>query len=1044
MNKILLTINLLLLPLLALAQKPSLVEFFNSETSTSKNVSRASSDVTIIDLSEWENDYDETLNIGTGRSYRFINGELRWVGASGKPLINISKKSKIEIEETATFIDTNGSNLIEMNGGYLYLNGGILCSDNNQNISSRKTIVVTWPIGKAISMLDGDNIFQMNDGTVYGYIDNTSTPNAHNSICLGKGVVKNSITTYHDITISENTQSSSPWIVSLHGDAVVSIQNLANGLNHSTSFVVNSEMVAGKVLVKGENGYQIKESDLGMMSIYDESYREKYHLSLENNQVVLRENNTWTEKTLQQKIDNSPAHELTTITIPDEGIVLTEPLWICEHANIELTGGKLSISPEYSDSYDCVVKVVPDGRLTLKNIIWDSNFYTSAQYTFHVAGELTIDEGVVFKNTYVEKPVENSTFIMNHGIFNLNGSDIEFNGTTVNQDNTWNTTGGVVNIFAGSLHSNFKNGYAILNGTVNLHGGGIVGNIKANNYLQKGGLTETNSIEVDYFELQNGAIGFTVDGRLRVNDELVLKGGKLHSCSLEVQKLILDGYSYTNELHVKFIDYSKPYGISVYQKLVTNVNVYGSWDEMDYPAPIVRGTAMQVRTEGGKKIIVHEAYDLTSDDLSHFNFVNLPSGKKAVLDNAIDGVFYLGNVIYIKKKSLADLFNSVEDNGTEEKPVLMTPEGIDDTDVEEPSEGKPNLHALFGDPEDKEEGTEPTKSLHLLFDGEYGLNVPETSTYEFKNININLGGHSIEHVIYVNGTLIININVYFTNITSYIKHIIYIRRGGKLIWRGGTHHHPGIIVINEGGTIIYEGGDSYGNECGINNTGGTVNVTGGSIGSNSHGIHNNEGGTVNVTSGYIYGGNTSGNTGGNTGGGTGGNTGGNSNGSYTSESGHAIWNGPNSWINLYGGEYDEGSSVWNEGYLTLDGSVNISEYYIRHNITIKIISQIIVNWHFFFIDIAEFNLNIPLFIGEDYTLTEDDLKHIHIDLPSGYYLVLDINLNAIYIRKDKPTDIGVLDIDDKCDTRTYSPMGVYRTTIDKGINIAKGKKFIMK
>lgn len=1026
-------------PLLAMAQKPSLVDFFNHGGIQSVAVSRAS-DVIVIDLSEWENEYDQTLNIRDGKSYRFINGELKWKGGDA-PLLSISNKSFVDFSTGVTVSSVarvDNKPLISLDGGTIEVTGArIPCPSKNQGGGYYGVYYYLAPI-EIPENASEETVINLRDG----YIGGINNKSAKASISLIKGEIVG-ISTKSDVYV-DDLQYGRGMVD--HVNYNVEDFKLDNGAcmlmrsfklaSKGNGFVLSQSKLDvtirledaydGRVIMKGDS-YTITQEDFKRVKVNGVNLEEQgLELVLENNKIVLRKN-AMTQDDLQAKINAAVGQGPTVIEIPNEGIMLKKELRIPTDAYVELTGGRLTIDTEcITPNYDLVVYVEEGASLTLKNIYWDSNYFSSPKYTFWVNGELVFDEGVEFLNTNVKDPLPNSSFIMNQGTFRLNGPYVDFNGVVVNSLSP-NSLNGTVIVAKGGLHNNFKD-LTVCNKIVTLYDGSIHGNIKAEVITQNGGLIEVNTIECTNFKLTGGDIGLSYNGTMNVTEDMHLSGGAIHTeNTINVQHLILDGYSTNWPLNVKIIN-SEPAKITLYKKLDNDIVVHDNWSEMTFPHVVATGTAMEVKISGGKKTIVHEAYYLAKEDMDRFAFQDIPSGIKASYNDS-DSQYALLGAIVLKKKSLLDLFNDADDKGTEENPTPLTPDGTDDVDVEEPSDGKPDLHVLFGDSEDAPEGTDAKKDLHFLFDGEYGLTINKTSSYEFKNINIDLGNHSIDHVIYVDGTLIINVNVYFINVISTVKHVIYIRKGGRLIFRGGKHDIPGVVIHNDGGTIIYEGGDSYGGTHGMVNNGGTVTISGGTIGGNGNGICNTGGGTVNITGGHIYGGGTI----------SGGTPGGN-----TSDAGHVIYNGEGGTVNILGGDYDDNSSVWSEGSLWLSGNVNIRDYYIRRNITIHIVNRIIINWYFYFIDLVDFNLNIPLFVGDGYILTEEDLKYIHINLPSGYYLVLDTKLNAIFIANENVTSVHGIKAMNETPQPIYSVDGVLRNKLSKGLNIIGGKKYIVR
>lgn len=984
-------------------QKPSLHDLFENHGSAKVQAKAGTDDVFVVDLAEWQNEYDETLTIGTGKKYKFTNGELKWIGGDA-PLIVVTNGSSIEIAEGVTFIHSNSSyqaENIRMTGGTVILNGGSV----NAYTSAGKP-------GYSISMKSENNEFLMIDGVLDGELYASSEQN--NIIRIQGGQIFQQITTFADVVLEE-------------GAADLQIEDCVFLYSKNTKVRLQCELKSnlsfgfketgpGCVVVQGDNGYTITNSDVEKMSLYYNYLKDRYCLSLENNQVVLREKGNMTEDELQAKINaavgNSSPEALTEISIPEEGIELTKTLYVPEGAHVNLVGGKFSLKKGHT-THTYFVSVAENATLRMDNMTWDLSYVEYSDYMFSNGGHFIFGNGMEFTHTNSCKFY--SAFIMNTGTFDMYSGNISQGCLAVKGT----TDQGTVNIYGGGLYG------GVTNSIVNLYDGSIVGGtVTTKDFVQKGGMAET-TINTYNYTIHDGylcSLGefYAMGGVNLYGGSFNTGGNQIHASHLYIGEVVCYNMDFA---FVPDGDDHLWNRITLSAPLTFDINVNSDWENYDFTKkPVVCDVIWNIDGINGGVTDRYPLYEITQSDFDHIKFVNLPENVKAKLENQNT------QIILYKKQSLSDLFNDLPEGGSEEEPNNVTPEGTDEVDVEEPSDGKPDLHLLFGDDSDDiPEGTEPKKDLHFLFDGEYGLSIHPTSSYEFKNINIDLGNHSIEHVIYVYGTLIINVNVYFINVTEYVNHVIYIRKGGRVIFRGGRHYIPGVVIYNEGGTIIYEDGESHGGTHGVVNNGGTVTIGGGTIGGNGHGIHNTGGGTVTITGGHIHGGSTA----------EGGTPGGN-----TSDSGHVIYNDETSRVNIFGGDYDDNSSVWSEGSLWIDGSVNIRDFYIRRNITVYIVNRIIINWYFYFIDFVDINCNIPLFKGDGYILTEEDLNRIHIILPDGYRLVLDKTINAIIIVS---TDgIDNISMDSTAPKSIYSPTGECLSTPQKGINIIDGKKVLVK
>lgn len=256
--------------------------------------------------------------------------------------------------------------------------------------------------------------------------------------------------------------------------------------------------------------------------------------------------------------------------------------------------------------------------------------------------------------------------------------------------------------------------------------------------------------------------------------------------------------------------------------------------------------------------------------------------------------------------------------------------------------------------------------------------------------------------IYVYGTLIIDVDVY---VRFFRYRFIHVMPGGRVILRGGRIDTFGDLIYNAGGTVICEDGDARysGEGHGIVNTeSGTISISGGSF---IGGVHNRGNGTISISGGFISHG--SGVAVSNSGGGRIDITGGTICGFYP-RGGQGGFDSPdidnsNGTIWVTDGIIGENGSgvIRTYGDLWIGGGTRVREIWMHRLARIHIISKLTVKIRFRFFVEGEFDIDVPIFIGaEGYKLTEEDLKMIDIELPTGYRLKLKDG--DIYI-KNKPS-----------------------------------------
>lgn len=940
-------------------EKPSLQSLFN-ESNAALAKANASDDVIVIDLSEWLNEYDQTLQIATGKSYRFTNGELRWLGGD-EPLFEISNGSNVEFAEGVTVFGnsissssfsvlnyaTNGyrrAPLVVIKDAKITVNGASLIA-NSYNWSdygmsdvfffenTSNSADLSGELILASSDLDGSitsetqygviEIYTWRKNIVHGGIKSNAKINfafayayinpiyhfSTSNDCQNKELeaIRPPIKAYlYNSTIdlastgviNTNGYISQDVLSSLLSSSLPAIEVDAN------SYINNPRKI---IEIYGDH-YTPKQTDLEALKVKDLDTN-KYELVLRDNAVYIQQKSLTGQQWLQEQINSYVNITTDTdvqpgiITIPEEGIELTDFLRVPNSAFVKLVGGPITISKNFNSSPDMAVKIENGAHLFIDNT-WDFNSLPLKSYAWLFAnhGHLTFGENSTLLNTWSETK-RDGAFIYNTGKFDFNNPnsaaykrDLKFNNVFVDGN-------GDVVIYNGDIWTPEE---SIIAKSCTMYGGSVQSSSKPTVtaetfYMYEGSIPSTVVMDVDYAEL--------VDGGFHYGDSYV--------------NTITTGGNITTAYTIIFKDNDKDHCLYLTSAFKYKTPIKANWSRMDFSKPYV--------------IVRGKDYQLTKEDLEKCNFVDLPSDVRAKLE---------GNTIVLTKgnKSLIDLFNEA-DEGTEEDPTDIMGDQ-DDVDVEEPTDGKPDLHILFGDSKNKEDGEKPKKSLTFLFDGEYGIRIPATSSFEFKNININLGEHAINNVIEVYGKLIINVNVYFYNVCTCTNHVIYVRPGGTLIWRGGKNSIPGVVIYNDGGTVIYEGGDTYGTTYGVHNTnGGTVIIKGGSIGGGDYAIYNPSGGE----------------------------------------------------IHLYDGCTVNGS-IYSDGNITTGGNVGISNIYIPWTCHINLTSRITNNWFININNIQNITVPTPFIYGTNgYKLTEEDLECIMTNLPESYCLILDVNVNIIYI-----------------------------------------------
>lgn len=378
-------------------------------------------------------------------------------------------------------------------------------------------------------------------------------------------------------------------------------------------------------------------------------------------------------------------------------------------------------------------------------------------------------------------------------------------------------------------------------------------------------------------------------------------------------------------------------------------------------------------------------YTLQQSDFNSMKFVDLPESFIAYYDAE-------NHTVSLKRKptsapSLQDLFDQVSDNGTEEKPTSVDP---GDVDVDGDVTVKPDLHLLFDGSLDNTGKPQEGNRREWHFSGG-NFFVSKGASVEFRNIDFTSTGG--DKYIYVDGTLIIDINVRITSFTRFI----HLRDGGRIVWRGGHATVSEVGIYNEGGTIEYRGGTIEGGERGFINMSGTIDIYDGEILGTTCGGHNMPGGIVRVHGGTISGMHNHG---------TLVVTGGWWKGSVSPGEGYTekytIVNYKDGHLSIDGdvvlGEQPDGSdgSIWSETDIYL-GKAQMGDIHLAKTARIWVIRMwdVVIRLHFL-VD-GDFTPGQYIVMGYNGFLLDDDILTWLSILLDGHSITLDRTANAVCI-----------------------------------------------
>lgn len=304
--------------------------------------------------------------------------------------------------------------------------------------------------------------------------------------------------------------------------------------------------------------------------------------------------------------------------------------------------------------------------------------------------------------------------------------------------------------------------------------------------------------------------------------------------------------------------------------------------------------------------------------------------------------------------------------------------------------------------------------------GENDIKIKSGSTVYIRWIHWRGCGCANKH-IWVWGTVYIEKTVWF----SYYWRFIHVMPGGRVVITDLQGECDETVFHIEGGEVTYGGGKCSGGNYGWYCTGGTIYIRGGWLSGGTSGgwtgpggrsyhydgtVH---GGIHNYGYHYFYGGTCSGG------------------GSYT------IYNYKGGHFYYYGGTCSDGGKIWNEGDLYIDGggSVSCGDIYCIKGGCIYILKKLTFTLRLVF---TEENIvpGATVVVGGDgYTLTQDDIDKLQIDLPDGYEWRYDGACGCITIIQT--TGINRVGSEQPTVKQTYDAIGRQVEEGSKGLSIQR-------
>ena len=1011
---VLLAINVLV-PINVFGQS-KLQQYLDKLANSQSVGTRASTTPTDIDLSEFDSDITETVYVRNGINVRFVNGEIVRNASLNAPLIKVQDNSKLTIGYGAVLKDggSNTAAIVLVDGGSLYSQSGVIEDYGYKSTQTRTTIEVPQKVPYvSVELTNETDIFEMTGGEV-GWIQGKN-----GIVKLSEG--SSSIVNGSNITITgKNTIKR---YINLWNSGKVSLTS-----SIIQKVVIRTAKTTGEAVMIGHS-YDITESDLKYISVENlegNTYVEAKIKLVDNSVVIAEGDGIKDAQTLQEALDavaakNINPWERETIEIPAEGIEIDKSIYFRKNCRVKLTGGPIKISSDFKTNPTIaypyyVFFTEKESAVEFENITLDfnnNNIFKRA--LFEINGMFAIKDKVEFKNIDKNIDLLYGVFYMKDGChftYDNYKSEIQVNPTVFYGE-------GVQEAYFTGYATSYTKPVVNTQSIFNVEGG----KIQSNN--------ASYSIKCKYLHVGGSAYITALGETVAEVETINIDGGYINGKKLEAENITItkdgfyDHHFYLDKIAVK--KYLTLYGnlniecpvsfentdsrISINQAITCSAKIKfisPCWKDL-LKKPLIFGTSN---------------YALPDDILDNFDFSD--SKYDAMLDKA-------NNYIYLKKKCLSCFLNELSggDTGTEEDPIDI--DLPDEEEVEDDTHFPGDLQAFLDGLADKENDDNTPKSLKLR-GGSLFIDPGCTITIR----NYILDGCSSGKRIYVDGTLVIDINVYIRYFSDYF---IYVRKGGRVIWRGGKTELINKVVYNNGGTVIIKGGQiNSNNGSAIVNVGGTIEIYNGDDGSSttiSGSIDNGDktnGGTI-----HYYGGTHHGHI--------------TNYGTIVISDGNFSNGGSTSTTITNYGEYRmEGGTVEGFTYSYSDfylcGCANVGDIYLRGGSKIYITERLTVKIRIHvFIDGTIGDRSCIAIGPGGYVLTEEDLKLIELVLPEGYEWEYDKTQNAIIIKS--MTGINDVEIDsNSAPSNVYTLKGVKvgKTTdknIPKGIYVIDGKKTVL-
>ena len=968
--------------------------------------------VSEIDLSDYSSvKFTKSLYVKNGKRIRFVNGTLTASDTYDGPIVTVQAGGYLElpssVKMTGNYDLTHPKGLVNVTCGELRIIGASLeVSRVGAGPISSRGVVVSSPSDD--SSVSKYSTIIMESGHVYGQI---GLNNKNDYLYLSGGSASYITTQEQNVTVILTSSFSSAVGFASYSERMACL-NILYQIHYPITIRTQGSVYEGDVIARGYDGYQLTEADLKKVTFSPKESEGEWETYLEDNCIKVRKVSAFD---LQAELDKVAAagtstyEKPTTITIPEGGILITKWISVPEKCHALLTGGPIRIELQGGHSAFYL-----NGSIHLKEISigCNKNGYSGFDDYFMGNGKLKVDYNTTFINNNIENPT---------GLFyQLSGAELEYRTNDVFKSSkhmvlSWDES--IIKMYGSTECRDIaidapKSTVTVFWGTVASAGDYV---IRCKDII----VTETGTTIKSLREDASSVVLIEAEIANYITGDYIGEGSRI---------IVKKEAAIYGNLAMPTIKLEKDATITIKNNLQHPITIEGDWQDFTIGKPVVYCDVK---------------------DTAFVSFAGpLPSGVK-VMYYKKEGAF-----IFYDLQWLMD--NQPIDNiGDDDKPI----------DIPVPCEGvnldedllfdklQAEMDGVAYEDDCKEDDNIKLITIRPHCNCDIHPIFPHIKVWNFKGNttigksscitlrNLYLDGLDGTKRIYVEGTLIIDVYVYFTRFKDYA---IHIRPGGRVIWRGGWTETIEKVIYNEGGTITIEGGYIYDGGKGGNvivNIDGTINIQNDSDGVPTYihgrilnGDNGHKSGTITICDGSYEGCITN-------------------YGTLVIDGGDI--NGMTDYgIRNYGECYFKGGTstgkdnvgIWSYTNIHLCGCANVGEVYLRGGSTIYVTERLTVKIRInVFID-GDLKDGAFIIVGGDgYTLMEDDLKLLELVLPDGYEWEYDSSQHAIIIKSS--TGINGVEMDGNADpSDVYSLKGVkIGTTADKsnipeGIYIIDGKK----